>query len=133
MQKSMTTQSEFPAQCSGVSDAAGWSSDRAARLVQLRDLFDEAAADAELSPDKSQRENICRLLHAAFHICGTLRLPRGWVDEVRQAFEQVGCEPPCPKICRWYRSVVSDNPLMLEDWPWADPETIGDMLELCSD
>lgn len=98
--------------------------------AEMDALWDEAAEDARLDPSLAQRENVLRMMYHAFNIVGTMNWPRGWIAAATEALEARGCSAPGSDALRWYRSTLFNDPLRLDRYAWADPEVVGDMLEL---
>lgn len=75
-----------------------------------RELFEEAAEDAQLDPDASMRSNVVTLLAHAWNVSGTINWQRGWVREAMIVLAAHGCVVPTAQIMRWYRSRISEAP-----------------------
>lgn len=89
--------------------------------VMARKLVEDAAAQVELSPAHSGRSNIVRLMCAMFLLNGgSLNWRRGWVDAVRDLFAARGLPVPNPKVCRTYRSRLSESAMLFSTTPLVD-------------
>lgn len=89
--------------------------------VMARKLVDDAAATVELRQDQTGRSNIIRLMCAMFLLNGaSLNWRRGWVDAVRDLFAARGLPVPNPKVCRTYRSRLSESAMLFATTPLVD-------------
>ncbi len=85
-----------------------------------RKLVDDAAARVELRPDLSGRSNIVRMMLAMYELDGSLCWRRGWSDRLREVFAYRGLSVPSGKVLRWYRSKLSECPMMFSHCPLVD-------------
>jgi hypothetical protein len=92
--------------------------------AMARKLVDDAAALVDLRAAASTRSRVVRLLCAAFEVNGSLNLRRGWVDRVQEVLAEAGAQVPSPKILRWYRSRLSDDPMYFARTPLVDVATL---------
>ncbi|CTQ32060.1 hypothetical protein [Jannaschia rubra] len=93
----------------------------------LRDLFEEAAADARLDPEASMRSNVITLLAHAWNVSGTIHWQRGWVREAMLVLAAAGCIVPSAQIMRWYRSRISEAPGTFRNTARAPVEILEQM------
>lgn len=93
----------------------------------LRELFEEAADDAQLDPDASMRSNVVTLLAHAWNVSGTIHWPRGWVREAMLVLATAGCGVPTAQIMRWYRSRISEAPGTFRNTARAPVEILEQM------
>lgn len=88
--------------------------------AMARKLVDDAAARVDLHPDLSGRSNVVRLMLAMYELDGSLCWRRGWTDRVREVLADAGVAVPSGKVLRWYRSKLSENPMMFAHCPQVD-------------
>lgn len=96
----------------------------AANRSAARALVDRAAAAVDLRPDLSMRSNVVRLMSEMYRLDGSLYWHRGWVDRLRGVLSDAGCAVPSPKVVRWYRSRLSDDPMYFARTLLVDVETL---------
>lgn len=97
------------------------------RQAEADALIAEATADSPLDPQSNQRANVVRLLLAAYAICGTLDLPRGWVRAAMAEFIRAGIEPPTPYTLSRYRKQLAACPTDFE-LHCDDPDVMADLV-----
>jgi hypothetical protein len=89
--------------------------------AMARKLVEDAAATVELRQDQTGRSNIVRLMCAIFLLNGeSLNWRRGWVDALRDVFAARGLPVPNPKVCRTYRSRLSESAMLFATTPMVD-------------
>ena len=93
----------------------------------LRELFEEAAEDAQLDPEASMRSNVVMLLAHAWNVSGTIHWQRGWVREAMLVLAAAGCVVPTAQIMRWYRSRISEAPGTFRNTARAPVEILEQM------
>lgn len=90
-------------------------------------LVEEAIADFPPKAGLSMRSNAVRLVAGMWFITGSLHFPRGWVTAAMKAFMDHGVACPNAKCWRWYRSAMSQNPMIFANSPCVPVELLEQM------
>jgi hypothetical protein len=89
--------------------------------AMAKKLVQDAAASVDLRPDRTGRSNIIRLMCEMYLLNGeSLNWHRGWVDAFRDLFASRGLTVPNPKVCRTYRSRLSESAMLFATTPLVD-------------
>lgn len=96
-------------------------------MTETEKLVVEAAADAPPRTERTQGENVARLLWAMLNAGGTMDFGWGWTRAVADAFRRAGLPEPPSSSLHHYKSEMRRDPRAFAAFS-PDPELVEDLL-----